>query len=520
MKKTIKKLMAALLAVALLCAMAVPAFAAEDATPTTTSTTGTVTVQNVVSGKTYKIYRILDIDTHDSTYSSVVYKVNNNWKAFIKSTGKAYFTSIDDTTGVVVVKKDLTSEDIANLAAAAKAWLGEHDIADDGEKTAGATDTSIQFTGKELGYYLLSSSNWGTNNADAIFSLSSSNPNVTVQEKNGKPIIDKKIIENNNPVDSNTAGIGDYVQFKTTVTVVDGTPYAYKITDTMSAGLTFINNNTSYPLTVTVNNATFDASNYTLTSTTNGFTLTFHDNDDTSVLHTNDVVVVTYYAQVNNNAVVGSSGNTNTATLNYGHTPTNGGSSTTTTYVWDFSIHKYTTTTTDSDIALSGAVFKLYKTNGSTKSYATFGGASTNSDNVSVYKLTGWTDTEASATELSTPASGNIKLEGLDAGTYYLKEVTAPEGYNKLTADIEVIITGTMPSGESAVASHTVSYKAVGAEGNASTADEGTVRVLNNAGATLPSTGGMGTTLFYVIGGGLMVAAVVLLVTKKRMENK
>ena len=518
MKKTIKKLMAALLAVALLCAMAVPAFAAEGTAPA--ATTGTVTVQNVVSGKTYKIYRILDIATHDSDYSSVVYKVNDNWKEFIRSTGNTYFTSIDDTTGVVVVKEKLTSENIANLAAAAKTWLDTHTIADDGEKTAGAADTSIQFTNKALGYYLLSSSNWGTNNADAIFSLNSSSPNVTVQEKNGKPTIDKKIIENNTAVKNNTAGIGDYVQFKTTVTVVDGTPYAYKITDTMSAGLTFINNNTAYPLAVTVNNTPFDASNYTLAPTTNGFTLTFHDNGDTSVLHTNDVVIVTYYAQVNNNAVVGSSGNTNTATLEYGHTPTNGGSSTTTTYVWDFSIHKYTTTTVNRDIALSGAVFKLYKMSGSTKSYATFGGASTNSDGVSVYKLTSWTDTEASATELSTPASGNIKLEGLDAGTYYLKEVTAPEGYNKLTADIEVTITSTMPSGESAVASHTVSYKAVGAEGSASQADEGTVRVLNNAGATLPSTGGMGTTLFYVIGGGLMVAAVVLLVTKKRMENK
>ena len=100
MKKTIKKFMAALLAVALLCAMAVPAFAAEGTAPA--ATTGTVTVQNVVSGKTYKIYRILDIATHDSDYSSVVYKVNDNWKDFIKSTGNAYFTSIDDTTGVVL----------------------------------------------------------------------------------------------------------------------------------------------------------------------------------------------------------------------------------------------------------------------------------------------------------------------------------------------------------------------------------------------------------------------------------
>lgn len=139
MKKTFKKLMAALLAVALLCAMAVPAFAADEST----TETGTVTVQNVVSGKTYKIYRILDIATHDSDYSSVVYKVNDNWKDFIKSTGNAYFTSIDDTTGVVVVKDGLTSENIADLAEAAKAWLGNHNITADGEQTAAANDTSI-----------------------------------------------------------------------------------------------------------------------------------------------------------------------------------------------------------------------------------------------------------------------------------------------------------------------------------------------------------------------------------------
>lgn len=121
MKKTFKKLMAALLAVALLCAMAVPAFATDEAT----AETGTVTVQNVVSGKAYKIYRILDIDTHDSTYNSVVYKVNAKWKDFIKSTGRTYFTSIDETTGVVVVEKDLTSENIAALAKAAQGMAGQ-----------------------------------------------------------------------------------------------------------------------------------------------------------------------------------------------------------------------------------------------------------------------------------------------------------------------------------------------------------------------------------------------------------
>ena len=483
MKKTIKKLMAALLAVALLCAMAVPAFAAEGTAPA--ATTGTVTVQNVVSGKTYKIYRILDIATHDSDYSSVVYKVNDNWKDFIKSTGNTYFTSIDDATGVVVVKEKLTSENIADLAKAAKAWLGSHDITADGEQTAGPTDTSIQFTGKELGYYLLSSSEWGTNNADAIFSLNSSSPNVTVQEKNGKPTIDKKIIENNTAVKNNTAGIGDYVQFKLTVNVIDGKPTNYVIHDKMSAGLTFVNT-AEHPVVVNVGSRTLGTTEYSFNdSITDGCTFELKIKDD--ILHPNDVVTVTYYGQVNSSAVINGD-NTNEANLTYG---TDGNSTweKTTTKVFGFKVFKHAGT--DKTTLLAGADFRLYKTVGETTYYAQF-----DSNGL----LTGWTTkaTDAGVT-MTSNAKTELVLNGLDAGTYYLEETKAPDGYNKLTAPVTVTISK---------------------EGVVSPAENGTVYVSNNAGATLPSTGGMGTTLFYVIGGGLMVAAVVLLVTKKRMENK
>ena len=488
MKKTFKKLMAALLAVALLCAMAVPAFAADEAT----TETGTVTVQNVVSGKTYKIYRILDIDTHDSTYNSVVYKVNNKWKDFIKdfieSTGNTYFTRIDSTTGVVVVKEGLTSKNIAALAAAAKTWLGGHTIAADGEQTAGASDTSIQFTDKELGYYLLSSSNWGTANADAIFSLSSSNPNVTVKEKNGKPTIDKKIIENNNPVDSNTAGIDDYVQFQITVNVIDGQPSNYVIHDKMSAGLTFVNT-TEHPVKVLLNNAELNASQYDIvTDSTKAhtdctFEIKIHDN----VLSANDKITVTYYGQVNSSAVINGD-NTNEANLTYG---TSGKSSweQTTTKVFGFKVFKHAGT--DTKHLLPGAEFRLYKTVSEATYYAQF-----NTNGL----LTGWT-TDATATGVTMTSNDKTELvlNGLDAGTYYLEEIKAPDGYNKLTDPVTVTITE---------------------DGKVNETANGTVYVSNNAGATLPSTGGMGTTLFYVIGGGLMVAAVVLLVTKKRMENK
>lgn len=361
MKKTFKKLMAALLAVALLCAMAVPAFADDDAT----TETGTVTVQNVVSGKTYKIYRILDIATHDSDYSSVVYKVNDNWKDFIKSTGNEYFTNIDETTGVVVVKKGLTSEKIADLAEAAKAWLGNHNITADGEQTAAANDTSIQFTGKELGYYLLSSSDWGTNNADAIFSLNSSSPNVTVQEKNGKPTIDKKIIENNTPVENNTAGIGDYVQFKLTVNVIDGKPTNYVIHDKMSAGLTFVNTN-EHPVGVTVGSRALNATEYSFNdSITDDCTFELKIND--RILQPNDVVTVTYWGQINSSAVINPGSNTNEAKLTYG---TSGNSSwkQTTTKVFGFKVFKHAGT--DTDHLLPGAEFRLYKTVGGETYYA------------------------------------------------------------------------------------------------------------------------------------------------------
>lgn len=482
MKKTIKKFMAALLAVALLCAMAVPAFAAEGTAPA--ATTGTVTVQNVVSGKTYKIYRILDIATHDSDYSSVVYKVNDNWKDFIKSTGNAYFTSIDDTTGVVVVKDGLTSENIADLAEAAKAWLGNHNITADGEQTAAANDTSIQFTGKKLGYYLLSSSDWGTNNADAIFSLNSSSPNVTVQEKNGKPTIDKKIVENSNTVENNTAGIGDYVQFKITVNVIDGQPSNYTIHDKMSAGLTFVNTN-EHPVVVTVGSRTLDSTDYSFNNTiTDGCTFELKINN--GILKSNDVVTVTYYGQVNSSAVINGD-NTNEANLTYG---TSGNSTweKTTTKVFGFKVFKHAGT--DTDHLLPGAEFRLYKTVDETTYYAKF-------DNG---LLTGWTtDATATGVTMTSNSDSALVLNGLDAGTYYLEETKAPDGYNKLTDPVTVTITE---------------------DGKVNETTNGTVYVSNNAGATLPSTGGMGTTLFYVIGGGLMVAAVVLLVTKKRMENK
>lgn len=477
MKKTFKKLMAALLAVALLCAMAVPAFAADAP--------GSITISNAVSGKTYNVYRILDIATHNDGYTGIVYKTNDKWSEFINSTDvkSHYFTAVG-SDGVVTVKDRLTADDAKALAVSAKAWLGAHtDITADATAIT-ATSSTVNFTNLELGYYLVVSSGWD-DDIEVVCSLDTTKPNIEINEKNGKPTIEKKIVENSTLAESNTAGIGDYVQFKITVNVIDGQPRNYVIHDKMSAGLTFVNT-TEYPVEVKVGTSTLTSTEYSLNkSTTDGCAFELKINDN--ILQPNDVVTVTYYGQVNPSAVINGD-NTNEAKLTYG---TNGNSTweNTTTKVFGFKVFKHAGT--DTEHLLPGAEFRLYKTVNGENYYAQFDANGL---------LTGWTtDATASGVTMTSNSTKALVLSGLDAGTYYLEETKAPDGYNKLTDPVTVTITE---------------------DGKVNETANGTVYVSNNAGATLPSTGGMGTTLFYVIGGGLMVAAVVLLVTKKRMENK
>lgn len=478
MKKTIKKFMAALLAVALLCAMAVPAFAADAP--------GSITISNAVSGKTYNVYRILDIATHNDGYTGIVYKTNDKWSEFINSTDvkSHYFTAVG-SDGVVTVKDRLTADDAKALAVSAKAWLGAHtDITADATAIT-ATSSTVNFTNLELGYYLVVSSGWD-DDIEVVCSLDTTKPNIEINEKNGKPTIEKKIVENNTPVENNTAGIGDYVQFKLTVNVIDGKPTNYVIHDKMSAGLTFVNTN-EHPVGVTVGSRALNATEYSFNdSITDDCTFELKIND--RILQPNDVVTVTYWGQINSSAVINPGSNTNEAKLTYG---TSGNSSwkQTTTKVFGFKVFKHAGT--DTDHLLPGAEFRLYKTVGGETYYAQFDANGL---------LTGWTtDATASGVTMTSNSTKALVLSGLDAGTYYLEETKAPDGYNKLTDPVTVTITE---------------------DGKVNETANGTVYVSNNAGATLPSTGGMGTTLFYVIGGGLMVAAVVLLVTKKRMENK
>ena len=516
MKKTIQKLMAALLAVAMVCAMAIPAFATDgDATAAAATGTGSITIENAVTNQTYKIYRILNLEYHADT-NSYRYTANGAWEGFILRENNNF--KLDKETGAVTwintnpENNGTAIQQIAN-SAGKYAEYTPNNVQEDG--SAKANGITLTFSNLPLGWYLVVSDLVDLDKG-ALCSIGTTDPNAVIREKNSKPTIEKEVYEGDALGYSNDAGIGDTVKFQTRIHVTDGNPTNYVLHDTMSNGLKFNSESVKVYLLRDRAGAENEFAGYLTVN--NDYELVTSPNDSCTfeikfrkTLMPFDRIQVDYSATVTSDAVIGTAGNDNKAVLTYGNNSTTTESSTTKTYVWEMGVRKFANLGgDDTNHALADAEFQLYKKDGDTQKYANFVETST----TSVYKLTGWTNNATEAIKVKTPANGNITFEGLDAGTYYLEETKAPVGYNKLTAPITVVIDrGTLPTVASQTISYTVKY-------GDTTADDHVVRVENKAGTVLPSTGGMGTTLFYVIGGGLMVAAIVLLVTKKRMENK
>lgn len=500
MKKAMKKLMAALLAVAMVCAMAIPAFAAEGATAGATTGEGKITIDNAVIGHTYKIYRILNLQ-YNETAKSFRYEKNNKWGAFVDEQSDKLAV---DANGVVTWKEGVSAEKdgapIKALAIAAGQYVKDQGTAFAADDSKVAASSTVIFDNLPLGWYLVVSDL----TSDAICSIDTTAKQVTIKEKNGVPTVTKEVeYASGSWGQGNDGNVGDTVNFQTTINVTDGDPTNYVLHDQMSKGLTFKENS----IAVKVNDTLI--TNYTV-EYTNTDKCTFEISFPNGTLHTNDTVVVTYSATINNDAVVGTTGNENETWLKYG----DNGETThgkTKTYTWSFNIFKYFTDSNNDMQYLADVEFVLYRKNADDKAeYAKF-----DPNN----KLTGWTEAENEATKLKTNATSTVAVEGLDAGTYFLKEITTPGGFNGLTSDVEVKITSScnILTG----ATYAVEYKMVNEEGFTGTDEqEKVVPIENKRGTTLPSTGGIGTTIFYVVGGGLMVAAAILLITKKRMENR
>lgn len=499
MKKAMKKLMAALLAVAMVCAMAIPAWADGGAGATTGE--GKITIDNAVIGHTYKIYRILNLQYND-TAKSFRYEKNDKWGAFVEE--QTAYLAVDSKTGVVTwtnPDSDNNGTAIKALAIAAGQYVKDQGTAFAADGSKVAASSTVTFDCLPLGWYLVVSDL--TN--DAICSIDTTAKEVTIKEKNGVPTVTKEVeYASGSWGQGNDGNVGDTVNFQTTIYVTDGNPTNYVLHDKMSNGLTFKEDS----IAVKVNDTT-PITNYTV-KYTNTDKCTFEISFPNGTLHTNDKVVVTYSATINSNAVVGTAGNENETWLKYG----NNGETThgkTKTYTWSFNIFKYFTDSNNDMRYLANVEFVLYRKNADDKAeYAKF-----DSNN----KLSGWTEAENEATKLKTNATSIVGVEGLDKGTYFLKEITTPDGFNGLTSDVEVLIDSSCNTLSGAT--YTVKYKMANAndEDFTDAGDAKIVPIENKRGTTLPGTGGIGTTIFYVVGGGLMVAAAILLITKKRMEN-
>ena len=470
MKKTFKKLFAALLAAALVLAMAVPAFAETNATK------GSIKIDHTVSGETYTIYRMFKLDSYNAESNTYSYTVEPAWKPFFQDgvAGSEYIT-LDRQNHPTWNAAKSQDSDKADFAKLALKWATENKVSAAAESQT-STGSDVIFSHLDLGYYLVDSS------LGALCGLNTTNPDVTITEKNGQPTIEKQVKNGDTWGTTNDAKIGDTVEYKVEIKVADGAQ-KYTVTDTMSKGLTF----NSGSLKVTANGA--QTTNYTLTPTENGFTLELPESY-VSNLTKGTVILVTYNATLNKKAVIDGDGNTNEVTLSYcNHQSTVPSKVTTKSYQFD--LVKVDGTTNK---LLDGAEFEL--ADGNTK-------LSFVKDDDGNYRVAA--AGEDGATTTITVKNGKVNIYGLAGKTYTLTETKAPDGYNKLVTPETVNLT------DGSMASATIESE---------TYVDGGVVVKNNAGTVLPSTGGMGTTLFYVVGGGLMVAALVLLITKKRMEHK
>ena len=434
---------------------------------------GTITINKAVVDETYSIYRVLDLETYDKTNNHYIYRANEKFEAFItRAEGKNYLVAQNSNGTGATYYVWKTGADVVEFSKAALAWAKANNVTTTVAPIK-ATSTTVKFDGLPLGYYLVDTT------TGSLLNLTTTNPNAVIKEKNTvTPKVDKDVKEDSTAAygKTNDATIGDTIDFKATITT--GAGYTkYVLRDTMSAGLTFNANSVK----VKAGDTPVDASNYTVTPNKDGYTFIVEFKDSYIVtLPKNTKIEVYYTATLNENAVVEGNGNPNELDLAYGENKTTDKVKTT-TYTYKFNIIKKDGET---KTKLEGATFKLFDKNNNIIYVELI-------EN-NVYRVT----TEENDVLIN---AGEATIEGLDADTYYLEEVTAPTGYNKLTSKVEVIISKV---------------------GSNNTFSRFTAEVLNYTGSQLPETGGMGTTLFLTLGSILVIGFGLLLVTKLRVYKE
>lgn len=457
--KSISRAASVMLALALIMMLAVPAFAAGS---------GSITVQNPKTGETYTAYKIFDVvyNADQSAYSHTIAS-DSPWLSAVQAySGITLSDAVTDGDGntfhIVEENGTFSAAVFANtLKAALSGKTGTELTLSNGKATA---------TGLVLGYYFVSSTN------GALCNLTTTNPNAIIYDKND--------VTFDKTVDDVSVEVGQVVEFTLSGKVPDTTgfaTYVYEFSDTMSSGLTFQKDVKVYVDDVQL------TENITLTNTPSdenatGFTLSI------DVMKLQNLVTkpikVTYTAIVNENAVCVIE--KNKAILKYSNDPTDDEKFSKIpdeekVYTAKIVIDKYETDNEDKKLA--GAQFVLMNASGKFYAY------DANAQKVS------WVTNQNDATVATTDSSGAASFIGLEDGVYTLKEIKAPAGYNLLMGTIDITIAGS-----------TTDATKLTVEAD----------VENSTGSQLPSTGGIGTTIFYTIGGVMMGLAAVLLVIKKR----
>lgn len=509
--KKMKKVMALLLSLVMVLAMSVVAFADGSSTSTT------ITITGGANGSVYSAYKLMDVSV-DAAGKNFTYTVNSKYSNILKSVTKK-------TTDAEVI------ESISKMDATAVRTFADsvYQKLTTANLVAEATSTDSVFTVPQ-GYYLIAEKTLG--NKQDTYSLvmldTLGNDSIEIKTKESTPTLEKKIKEKNDSTGIETGwqdgadyDLGDVIPFKLTGTVssriANYKTYYYAFHDKMSAGLTF----NADSVEVTIDGTTIAKSKYSvnITKLTDGctFEVVFDDLKKAGVALTgNSKVVVEYKATLNEKAVLGSVGNPNDAKLEYNNNPYyegNGKPENPGETPWDGVIvftYKLVANKVDQNGApVNGAGFTLYKYNEEIKDYKKVGEEIKGTDDKPVTKF---------------------EFSYLDAGKYKLVESTVPAGYSAAPDLVfEVRATYTADMGATGAKPTLTALEIIDEDGNTISGEDkvfttnlekgsAETYVENKSGSTLPTTGGMGTTIFYVVGSILVLGAAILLITKKRMS--
>lgn len=541
--KFFEKMMALLLSLAAVLSFAMPAFA-EDGLAPTAAGTHTITISFEKPGHEYVAYQVFkgdyfEDDNGDGHLSTISWGDGVNGPTLLDAlktetnaglaTDFAKAETAENVADVLAkynndsVKLDAFAKVVANHLSDVVAGKSqqEENVDKDGKYV-------YKITGLSDGYYFVKDNkdlSDGANDANTKYILQVLG-DVEINAKADVPDIEKKITnaDGTNPRKGDSYNVGDTVYFELTSKVpdMDGyDSYTYKVTDTLSDGLTLVQENGKPKVTITIGGETYTGEfEATLDADKNVLTIEF-TNFITQKDKAGEVIVIRYEAVLNEKALQKDKEN-NSVYLEYSNNPNGTGTGKTTekkTYVYNFDIDIVKHETDHPDKLLSGAEFVLYRINKNEKEYYHY-------DYDTATPKTKWVklsdeklETIQAAVEArkitskTTNEDGKIPFTGLEEGTYYLQEIKAPDGYN-LPADpvkVEIIVNynddGTINMDNSLVHKRANNHMFVEKE------------IENKPGPVLPSTGGIGTTIFYVLGGILTVAAIVLLIVKKRMEN-